>query len=53
VYFYLDDSSDQKDDIYARAIEMMNDFESAGMEVAFYSKDDAFSLLKKRLPEVI
>jgi len=53
VYFYLDDSSEQKDDIYAKAIEMMEELESSWMEVSFYSKDDAFSLLKQRLPEVI
>lgn len=53
VYFYLDDSSEEKDEIYAKAIDMMQEMQNNWLEVSFYSKDDAFSLLKQRLPEVI
>lgn len=53
VYFYLNDTVSEKDVTYAKAIDMMDQLTSAGLEVTFYSKEDAFSLLAKRLPNVI
>jgi len=53
VYFYLDDTVWSKDAVYAQAIELMNVLETEWLEVTFFSKEDAFGLLAKRLPDVI
>ncbi len=53
MYFYLNESTNTKDETYAQTIDMMQEMKKAGLDVSFYSKDDAFSLLKKRLPDVI
>ncbi len=52
IYFYLDDSKDA-DGIYTKAIDMISELEQVGLQVDFYSKEDAFKLLEKRLPNVI
>lgn len=52
VYLYLDDSRDA-DEIYADAIQMKGSLEKSGMQVDFYSKQEAFSILESRLPNVI
>lgn len=53
VYFYLNDDPKAKDVVYAQAIQLMKELKEAHMEVEFYSKEDAFVLLEKRLPNVI
>ncbi len=53
MYFYLNDDPKSKDVVYAQTIELMKELKDAGMEVEFYSKEDAFILLEKRLPNVI
>lgn len=53
VYFYLNDDPKAKDVVYAQAIQLMKELKDAHMEVEFYSKEDAFVLLEKRLPNVI
>ncbi len=52
IYFYLDDSKDP-DGVYTKAIEMIDELKQVGLQVDFYSKEDAFKLLEKRLPNVI
>lgn len=53
MYFYLNDDPKYKDIVYSQAIELMKELKDAGMQVDFYSKEDAFLLLEKRLPNVI
>lgn len=53
MYFYLNDDPKSKDVVYAQAIDLMKELKKAGLEVEFYSKEDAFLLLEKRLPNVI
>lgn len=53
VYLYLDDSSATKDLVYSEAIDMKQELEEYGMNVEYYSKDDAFQILEERLPDVI
>jgi cell division protein FtsX len=53
MYFYLNDDPKYKDIVYSQAIELMKELKDAGMQVEFYSKEDAFVLLEKRLPNVI
>lgn len=53
VYLYLKDDIEQKDEIYAKAIELMKTLKEWGMDVVFYSKEDAFQLLEKKLPTII
>lgn len=53
VYLYLIDGGDMKDEVYALTIDMKEELENLWLEVIFYSKQDAFSLLAKKLPNVI
>lgn len=53
VYIYLVDRPGQQDSVYAQAISLMNELEEQNLQVAFYSKDDAFAMLEARLPDVI
>ncbi len=53
IYFYLDDGQGKEDQVYTKAIEMIDEMEQVGLQVDFYSKEDAFKLLEKRLPNVI
>lgn len=53
VYFYLDDVAYDSEVLYAKAIELMWWLEEKWLEVAFYSKEDAFDLLSQRLPDVV
>lgn len=53
VYLYLKDSAEQKDEIYAKAIELMKNLKESGMDVRFYSKEEAFQLLEQKLPAII
>jgi len=48
----LDDSKDA-DGVYTKAIDMISELEQVGLQVDFYSKEDAFKMLEKRLPNVI
>ncbi|USN54241.1 MAG: hypothetical protein H6765_06775 [Candidatus Peribacteria bacterium] len=53
MYFYLDDNPENKDYVYSEAIDLMTDLRQAGLRVEFYSKEQAFDLLSKRLPDVM
>jgi len=53
VYLYLKDEAEHKDEIYAKAIELMKNLKESGMDVRFYSKEEAFQLLEQKLPAII
>lgn len=53
VYLYLNDAEATADLVYSQAIEMKEKLEEREMEVTYYSKEDAFNVLEKRLPNVI
>lgn len=53
IYFYIKEDVNQKDKIYSKAINLKSDLEEQWLKVEFYSKEDAFKLLEKRMPEII
>lgn len=54
IYFYLDDAtSSPQDTVYTQTIQLLSELEQVGLQADFYSKEDAFRLLEKRLPNVI
>ncbi len=53
VYLYLKDDTKRKDEVYGKAIELMKELKENGMTVVFYSKEEAFELLEKKLPSII
>jgi len=53
VYFYLSEWGKAKDEVYALVIDMIDEMKQKWLEVTFYSKEDAFNVLEKKLPNVI
>ncbi len=52
IYFYIKDDGD-KDQYYAQTVKLKEELADAGLRVEFYSKEEAFRLLEKRMPDVI
>lgn len=53
VYFYLSEGGKAKDEVYALVIDMIDEMKQKWLDVTFYSKEDAFDVLEKKLPNVI
>lgn len=53
IYFYLDDTLTSKDALYTEIISLIEELKKEGLELDFFSKEKAFSLLSKRLPDII
>lgn len=53
VYYYIKDSSTQKDQIYSRVIEMKDKLEKLGMKVQYMSKEDAIKSIERKVPSVL
>ncbi len=52
IYFYIDDTQADSDQIYKRIINIKDQLSSQDIEVNFSSKDDAFSFLETKIPEI-
>jgi len=52
IYLYLDDDSETEALVTAKALEMVQEFDAIGVSAQFYTKEDAFSVLEKKLPDV-
>ena len=52
VYLYLDDAPEMESLVTAEALDIVNKLHGLGIESQYYTKEDAFSILKKKLPEV-
>jgi cell division protein FtsX len=53
VYLYIKSIPSQEDRITQQVIEMKTALEAQGMEVQYYSRQDAFDTLSKKLPDVV
>jgi cell division protein FtsX len=52
IYFYIDDSLENNDQTYKKIINIKEQLEEKWIEVNFSSKDDAFSFLENKIPEI-
>lgn len=53
VYLYIKSIPSQEDRITEQVIEMKTALEAQGMKVEYYSRQDAFDTLSKKLPDVV
>lgn len=53
IYFYVRDIPWEENTTYKKIITLKEDLESKWLKVVFSSKEDAFSFLEKRVPELI
>lgn len=53
MYFYIVDTEDTNDAVYARVMELSKSLQSKGMETVFASKEEAFGFLQNRIPNVV
>ncbi len=53
MYFYIVDTVESDDTVYARVMQLSKRLEDAGMETVFASRDEAFGFLQNRIPNVI
>lgn len=53
MYFYIVESVDRDDSVYARVMQLSRRLEDAGMETVFASRDEAFGFLENRIPNVV
>lgn len=52
IYFYIDDTQTNSDEIYKRIIDIKDKLSSQWIGVNFSSKDDAFNFLENKIPEI-
>lgn len=52
IYLYLDDAAEMESLVTAEALDIVQKLTELGIESQYYTKEDAFSILKKKLPEV-
>ena len=52
IYFYIDDTQANSDEIYKRIINIKDQLALQDIEVNFSSKDDAFDFLETKIPEI-
>jgi len=53
VYLYIKSIPSQEDRITEQVIKMKTELEAQGMQVEYYSRQDAFDTLSKKLPDVV
>ena len=52
IYVYLDDTPEMEAVVTAEALQLVKDLESIDIQSQYYTKEDAFNILKDKLPDV-